>query len=1383
MNMRESTAEPRIPDHELLRVIGKGSYGEVWLARNIMGTYRAVKIVYENHFDAGRAFDREYSGLDRFEPVSRTHDSQLDVLHVGRQEGYFYYVMELADDQLTGQQIDSKTYRPKSLHSVLAERGSLSPDETMEIALALTTALQHLHNHSLIHRDIKPSNIIFVNGLPKLADIGLVSSADATRSFVGTEGYLPPEGPGTAQSDVYSLGKVLYETLTGRDRKDYPELPTDLAQLPDRQRYLELNSIISKACRADLGQRYSSAEEMRQDLLLAQSGKSVIRLRKMERRFALAMRLGLAATILLMIAGAGFLYEAKRSRTVAHLAEEVQRAEALNRASLTRLQVANANRLMREGKLSHALAWLVQALPNVQDDPEQEKVHRIRLGSILESHPRLTHQFLHDNSVSSCAFTPDNKRLVTVMRGGRLSLFDLETRKLLYSVEAESGRSWFGPRAYSPALFFSPDGERVILRALERNQPTEIFRLSDGQQLNPPKEKGFLVLDSINGRVLLVSGTNSSVQLLDLETGHSLSPAVSVPGQILTGRLSEDSRTFAIHYIQFSPENYYVQLWTGHTGEPIGPPLAIDFEARYLLSRDGSKLAADANHSFDSPPRVFETATGRILSTNSNFRGKTRIFIVSPAGQWIVMQPSANQKQLWNLETGQSIDVELDENIRHIASTQDGLLLAAVCDSGEAILIDGQTGAIEGGRSKHAQWAHGAAFTTDGRFLATCSEDRSARIWDLAAAELPKLQINHNSPVTSAAYTPDGEKILSLSFPSAELRCFDSRSGQLISPIVTETGARNGQTKFSPDGTQFVSFGAPKVRDPFGNYVPSAWIWRTDALSEPPIRIELEGVVQSADWKADGTRIATVNTTGRAHLWESASGALLHTFDTNFFYHYAAFLSSSDEVVTCSSNGVVRAWDAATGKLTRTWQLADPAVPRFDALQVSPNGRYLAAGARDQRAYLWDLEFDKRAFPPVYQGGVPLSVTFSPDSRFLVTWGPASFVKVWRVGEDQPAIPPLVHRGEWIHTVEISKDGRRIVTSSQTGDASIWDARTGELLRVPSFHPGGASAAAIHPQRDEFLTAGADGALRVWSLAPVKHSRDELSALTELYFFNRIDSTGFILPLSAEKMGPLFEELVVRKKILGEVSPRHAGFWYWRLASKASKAGQAAPAIEYLNRALALAELSPGNSALFSERGYAHAILGNYDQAASDFAKATASNPLDINLWQFRWQIALGLGRRQEMVEIVQAALAKFSWATTNTGPHVVPIRLTLGAMLGSLRPEEADPKVGLEVLQFEFPVHRAARQFARAQLLSQANRFDEAIPLFRQVFNAWPVQARMCLALTEQRAGKTEAARATFNEALRWQKQEPTPPDRWTERLMHRSLIEEARLLGLSAE
>src|SRR6266516_762217 len=93
-----SLTPPQVPDHELICRIGCGAYGEVWLARNVVGTLRAVKVVYRRSFSEAYPFERELKGIQNFEPISRSHEGLVDVLQIGRGEGYFYYVMELADD-------------------------------------------------------------------------------------------------------------------------------------------------------------------------------------------------------------------------------------------------------------------------------------------------------------------------------------------------------------------------------------------------------------------------------------------------------------------------------------------------------------------------------------------------------------------------------------------------------------------------------------------------------------------------------------------------------------------------------------------------------------------------------------------------------------------------------------------------------------------------------------------------------------------------------------------------------------------------------------------------------------------------------------------------------------------------------------------------------------------------------------------------------------------------------------------------------------------------------------------------------------------------------------------------------------------------------------
>lgn len=264
--------KPVIAEHQALRLIGSGSGGEVWLARNSIGVYRAVKIVFRKSFPWAKPYEDEFQGLLRFEPLSRQHDGLVDVLQVGgNAEGeYFYYVMELADDIGTGQNINPDVYQPRTLAADLAERKQLPIGECIRLGAPIASALGFMHRRGLIHRDVKPANIIFVNGFPKLADAGLVSDMFKTRSRVGTEGYIAPEGPGAARADIYALGKVLYEISTGKDRNAYPELPADMGGPSAARDLIQFNKIVLRACRTNPRLRYHDAEELMSDLLAFQ---------------------------------------------------------------------------------------------------------------------------------------------------------------------------------------------------------------------------------------------------------------------------------------------------------------------------------------------------------------------------------------------------------------------------------------------------------------------------------------------------------------------------------------------------------------------------------------------------------------------------------------------------------------------------------------------------------------------------------------------------------------------------------------------------------------------------------------------------------------------------------------------------------------------------------------------------------------------------------------------------------------------------------------------------------------------------------------------------------------------------------------------------------
>jgi CHASE2 domain-containing sensor protein len=271
---------PDAPGYDLVQpAFGIGGYGKVWLARNVAGQWQALKAVYLAKFGHNtEPYDREFRGITLFKPISKKHRGLLEIDYISpkKSEGYFYYVMELGDSVIPDWEADPSTYRPRDLSSARTEANGnrIAVPECVRIGIALADALDFIHGQNLTHRDIKPSNIIFVNGEPKFADVGLVTDAHPNRqhSLVGTLGYMPPapELPGTPAADIYALGMVLYVISTGEGPEMFPTLPTTLVANSDYG-FIALNRVILRACQPKLSQRYASAADLKADLQLLES--------------------------------------------------------------------------------------------------------------------------------------------------------------------------------------------------------------------------------------------------------------------------------------------------------------------------------------------------------------------------------------------------------------------------------------------------------------------------------------------------------------------------------------------------------------------------------------------------------------------------------------------------------------------------------------------------------------------------------------------------------------------------------------------------------------------------------------------------------------------------------------------------------------------------------------------------------------------------------------------------------------------------------------------------------------------------------------------------------------------------------------------------------
>lgn len=262
--VRFEAPPPAVPDIDLVRRIGRGGFGEVWLGVNrATGGLKAVKIIPLAR--GGQRTDpagREIGSLAQMESqrIAR-HANLLDIQHVGRTDDVLFYLMDPADD-VSGRPATNDTgYRPATL-ALKLEQGPLPADECLRCARELAAGLAHLHAAGMVHRDVKPSNCLFVGRTLKLADFGLLVPAAAHLSRLGTVRYMPPDGRMDLRADVYAAGLVIYEMLTGLPAEAFPRLGERAREIVADPVLTHLNRVALRAASRDRHARHAHAGEL-----------------------------------------------------------------------------------------------------------------------------------------------------------------------------------------------------------------------------------------------------------------------------------------------------------------------------------------------------------------------------------------------------------------------------------------------------------------------------------------------------------------------------------------------------------------------------------------------------------------------------------------------------------------------------------------------------------------------------------------------------------------------------------------------------------------------------------------------------------------------------------------------------------------------------------------------------------------------------------------------------------------------------------------------------------------------------------------------------------------------------------------------------------------
>lgn len=867
----------RIGDHALIARISEGSYGQVWLAQSELGTYRALKIVQQSRFDSARPFQREFEGIQRFEPVSRVHEGLVDILQVGRiSPDSFYYIMELADDLNTGQEIVPETYQPRTLTNELARQGPLPCDRCIHIGLALCRTLAFLHERGLIHRDIKPSNVIFVGDQPKLADIGLVTDLYGAKTFVGTAGFIPPEGPNSPQADIYGLGKLLYELSTGKDRHDFPALPD---QQDFAQEFLELNEVLVKACHVEVARRYQSAAEMAADLKLIAAGRSVRRLHHLERKLQ-SIRKGVLAVLPLsaIIASVAYALIVNHQRSL----EQQQRQIGS--------KVGQGTSLLMEGDLLGALPRFVEALQLERSPVRDLATHRLRIQTAWAASPRVVRSWrFPERPIKSCAV---HGRLAVVTFERQFTrVYDLE------SGDALSDRLGVGSQPEEAA--FTPDGSKVV--TANWDETIQIIDWRTGEVSRRLEHPGtvFSVAVSPDGRSILSGGLGGRVTLWDLATGacqelgaplahnHFVWCVKFSPGGRWAISASSDGRALVwdlanagerrcvlrhqswIYTADFSPDEQLiatgsfdgeVKIWDLQSGEERNPPLrhgggvfAVQF------SPDGETILSGC---LDGKARCWSRRTHQLLERNHTLRHETRLYDASfdATGQEVLTAGIDGTLTLWSLRANAHRPERFEPNALPPTAAADQPLWQLVTANGRVAFENRLDHTridlpLKGQPSAAGVDALGsAAFAAEGTGL---------HLVDLRRRTVRLLP--HPDPVSFAAFSQDGTKLV----------CASSNVGlERRSALMWDvaTGTQLGQPLPHTDGILFAAFSPDGRRVVTTSEDFSALVWAVPSGKRLTPRLEHRGKVFHACFSHHQQWVATASDDRTAMIWDSRTG-------------------------------------------------------------------------------------------------------------------------------------------------------------------------------------------------------------------------------------------------------------------------------------------------------------------------------------------------------------------------------------------------------------------------------------------------------------------------------------------------------------------------------
>jgi WD40 repeat protein len=1093
---------------ELRRELGRGGFGVVWLAHDAqLDRDVALKVPRADVLEDPEL--RERFLREARAAAALDHPNVVPLYEAG-EVGSVCYI--------------ASAYCPgTNLAAWLRQRAEPVPAREAALLVAtLADGVEHAHSRGVVHRDLKPANVLLVDRRaskdacpseegrqgclqyePKITDFGLAKLLEGepgasaagvqteSGAIVGTPCYMAPEQAGGHSrevgpaADIYALGAILYEVLTGRPpfqgetvldillqvRTQEPVPPGSLRPKLPR----DLETICLKCLQKEPQRRYGSAEALADDLECWLDGepiqaRPVSTWRRVmywtKRRPALAALIAVSgvAALALVAVLVGLFYNARLETANT----ELRAQQGLARHHLYAAHLNLAQRAWEGADLASVLELLEGHRP---DQPGQEDLRGFEWHYLW----RLCHRELvtirgHTSPVNdlggnsdghpffgaSVAFSPDSTHLATGFWDGTVKVWDARTGGKALALKGHTCRVF--------SVAFSPDGKHLASAGgnpSDSSKPPGELKVWDAQTgrevctLKGHQLWVWSVAFSPDGRRLASASQDQTVKVWDLQTGQETLSFRAHRNPVWSVCFSPDDKRLATA----SPDQT-VKVWDAQTGQQV-------------FALKGHNNGRAASVAFSPDGKRLAGAFGSWVERAAQLLG---------VGGGVAV---------WDAQTGEE-ELSFPGHtgpVTSVAFSSDGERLATASHDRTVKVWDAQSGKEALTLKGHTSAVNSVAFSPDGTRLASVSWDGTVKVWDVQT-EQEGFTLSCPAGATAVAFSPDGRRLASAG--AKEVSDLDPDTGQEVDSVESEikvwdlsmstkgqqAGGKETLTlkrhnfsvtsiAFSPDGTRLASAHEPyEPAKPEERWARSSMagglakplpgvvlVWDAQTGRDVLTLKGHTGPVRGVAFSPDGKRIASASgglppdrsKPGEVKVWDAQTGQELLTFmghtgsvfDVAFSPDGTRLASAGGEPFTPVKSGEVKVWDLQAGKEVLSLQGHTQPVCR---VAFRPDGRCLASASDDRTVKVWDATTGRELFPLKGHTDRVTGVAFSPDSKRLASASADGTVRVWDAATGQEVLR-LSLRGQWVSAVAFSSDGWRLAAADYSSDAvKVWDA-------------------------------------------------------------------------------------------------------------------------------------------------------------------------------------------------------------------------------------------------------------------------------------------------------------------------------------------------------